>query len=316
MTQLAILTASRNDSNLLESFLNELLEVLEKASITKNTVLYFVDDLSVDQTQEILKKWIDTNQLKIVLIPLDTNLGNQGAMAYGLKQVKLPEDALLLTLDSDGEDNLQKIPELLELAKKNKDKVVFTERGQRMDPLHIRLLYRLYRFLFLRITGKKIIPNNFMIVPAKYLCAIQKAPFVAVYYALAVLRLGIPYTSVCYDRRKRFFGHSSQNMYNLMSHGLVGLMMFYETVIPKILTYLLFSIFFFVGTSCFALFVKFVREASIPGWTAMFIAINFGFIIFSGGLIIIMGTFAINFKLGNYYLFERQNTVKQINEVR
>ena len=309
MTHLAILTASRNDASLLELFLSELLEVLNKANVTEQTCLYFVDDLSFDLTREVINNWSQAHPaLAIKIIPLITNLGNQGAMAYGLKQVTLPEDGILLTLDSDGEDDLQKIPELISLSSENKSKVIFTERGQRKDSLLVRCLYKLYRYIFIRLTGQKIIPNNFMILPAIYLKAIQSASFVAVYYALAVLRLGFPYTTVVYDRRKRFSGKSSQNLYNLMSHGLVGLMMFYETVIPKILMYLLLSITFFIGTSGFALFVKFVKEASIPGWTAMFLAINFGFIIFLGGMIIVMGTFAISFKLCNYYLFERKNS--------
>jgi hypothetical protein len=79
-------------------------------------------------------------------------------------------------------------------------------------------------------------------------------------------------------------------------------MMFYETVIPKVLSWLVLSIAFFIGTSGFALFAKFIKDASLPGWTALFLALNFGFIVFLGSLLIIMSVFAISFKLAHYYL--------------
>ena len=87
-----------------------------------------------------------------------------------------------------------------------------------------------------------------------------------------------------------------------MSHAFVGLMMFYEIVIPKVLSWLVLSVAFFVGTSGFALFVKFVSNASLPGWTALFLALNFGFIAFLGSLLTTLSVFAIYFKLTHYYL--------------
>ena len=109
-----------------------------------------------------------------------------------------------------------------------------------------------------------------------------------------------------YDRRPRIDGKSSQNIYNLITHGLVGLIIFHETVVAKIYSWLVVSVIFFTGTSFFALFVKFVREKAVPGWTAMFISINFGFILLSVITLCFVSFLAMMMKLIGYYMAEKE----------
>ncbi|MDA0335145.1 MAG: glycosyltransferase [bacterium] len=295
------LTASRNDGEQLEVFLKELLDVLLACGSLAASRLYVVDDYSLDDTRARVEDWSRNHpDLDVRLICVPTNLGNQGAIAFALRNCEVPENAHLITLDSDGEDDLQRIPQLLQLSEENREMVVFTERGRRHDGLHVRVLYRLFRGFFTVLTGSRIMPNNFMVVPGKYVEAIRLAPFTAVYYALAVLRLRLPHVCVRCDRRPRYGGSSSQSLYNLTSHAFVGLMMFYKTVISKLFLFLLVSIGFFMLTTAFALFVKFVREASLPGWTAMFLAVNFGFAVFLVSMLLLLAAFAFMFKIVGY----------------
>ena len=57
----------------------------------------------------------------------------------------------------------------------------------------------------------------------------------AVHFAYAILKNRFPSVATERDRRSRYGGHSSQNLFMVASHGLVGLMVFYETVIAKLL---------------------------------------------------------------------------------
>jgi hypothetical protein len=49
------------------------------------------------------------------------------------------------------------------------------------------------------------------------------------------LKMKFPSITTRRDRRQRYGGKSSQNLFMVASHGLVGLMIFYETVVAKLL---------------------------------------------------------------------------------
>lgn len=141
-----------------------------------------------------------------------------------------------------------------------------------------------------------------MLLPGKCLNAVAKSPYSAVYYALSVQRLNFPSQTVMYDRRTRYGGVSSQNVFNLIAHGFVGLLVFHETVLARTFVMLLGSIVFFSLTSCFALFVKFIVEKALPGWTALFFTVNYGFMVFIVAMLIVIASMSMTFKLSGFYL--------------
>jgi hypothetical protein len=69
--------------------------------------------------------------------------------------------------------------------------------------------------------------------------AIRRSPLVAVHLANGVLKLNLPCVVVSRDRRPRYGGETTQNLFMLLSHGLVGIMVFYEVVVAKVLTLVL-----------------------------------------------------------------------------
>ncbi|MBF0196670.1 MAG: glycosyltransferase [Planctomycetes bacterium] len=304
------LTAIRNEEKTIESFLIEFHQVLANQALLGESLLIIVDDYSLDSSAEIIKNWHAQNEgLDVKILTLATNLGNQGALGYALGRCDFTDSQLLITLDSDGEDDLEKIPEMIELWKSDPNNVIFSERGRRYDSSVVPFLYYMFRCVMIWMMGQKILPNNFMALPAKYIDAVKRSPFVPVYYGLAVMRLRFPYISKVYDRRIRYGGKSSQNIFNLITHGFVGLLVFHETVIARIFSLLLMSIGFFSFTSLFALFVKFVKEKALPGWTALFFTVNFGFILFIMAMLAIMASCAMFFKLSGYHLSEMDDDV-------
>ena len=90
--------------------------------------------------------------------------------------------------------------------------------------------------MFRFFTRQTIVPNNFLLVPGALVPAIQSSPLTAVHFAYAILKLRPAPT---FQQRReigaaRYGGKSSQNLFMLVSHGLVGLMLFYEVVVAKI----------------------------------------------------------------------------------
>ena len=230
------LTACRNEELLLEEFLEEFRTTLEEAGISEESVLYVVDDLSTDRSVEILERHRNRmGAVRLEIIRAPTNLGNQGALFYGLEKIEIGKADTLVTFDCDGEDDVGQIPSILELGKVNPHKVVLIERGERKESLIFRIAFHSYKILFRFLTRQAVIPNNFLLIPGEFVPYVRRTPLAAVHFGYGILRMKFPSVSTRRDRRTRYGGKSSQNLFMIASHGLVGLMIFYETVIAKLL---------------------------------------------------------------------------------
>lgn len=313
---LFLMTAFRNEENSLPLLLKELTDVLSQHGLSSQTTLLMINDFSTDNSVEKIESFNKENpSLNIEICSLETNLGNQGAMAFGLKYLSNRSPECIISFDSDGEDDLQKIPLLIEMAREKQDHVIFTERGNRHNTLPVLFLFHVFVLVIRLLTSKTLLPNNFMVLPGKYVKAACGSPFLPAYYSLSIFRLNLPYQSIKLDRRPRIYGKSSQNIYNLITHGLVGLLIFHETVIAKIYSWLVISVLFFTGTCFFALFVKFIREKALPGWTAMFMSINFGFVLLSLIMLCFVSALSLIFKVGAYQLSNSSQDISTLNKL-
>lgn len=229
------LSAFRNESAIIEAFLAEFVAMARAAGILDRTVLYLVDDLSFDDSTARIERFVQGEPaLTLRTLRVPTNLGNQGAMFFGLSRVDVGPDDVLVTFDCDGEDDVKEIPSILELGAANPGRVVLIERGRRAESLVFKLCFAGYRLLFRFLTQRRVVPNNFMLIPGRHLPAIRSTTLAAVHLAYGILRLNPPHVVVTRDRRPRYGGQTSQNLFMLMSHGLVGLMVFAEVVVSKI----------------------------------------------------------------------------------
>jgi hypothetical protein len=243
------LTACRNEELILEQFWDEFAAMARKAGIADRTVLYVVDDLSTDRSRDILRRISGESAIELRLLEGPTNFGNQGAMFYGLGSLDIAPDDVLVTFDCDGEDDVREIPSILELGASNPEKLILIERGRRAESLAFKVFFAGYKVFFRMLTRQRVVPNNFMLIPGRFVPAIRRSPLAAVHLAYGILRLNPPRVVTIRDRRPRYGGRTSQNLFMLMSHGLVGLMVFYETVIAKLFFFLFALGAFAVGTA-------------------------------------------------------------------
>jgi hypothetical protein len=230
------LSAFRNEAGIIEEFLAEFAPMVEAAGIADRTTLTLVDDDSTDDTCARIERFVleKKPRCRIEVIPAPTNLGNQGAMFFGLRRIEIAPDDVLVTFDCDGEDDVREVRSILELGRANPGKVVLIERGRRNESLRFKLFFAVYKLLFRFLSGKRVVPNNFMLIPGKFVPAIRNAPLAAAHLAYGVLRLAPPNVVTSRDRRPRYGGQTSQSLFMLVSHGMVGLMVFYEVVVAKL----------------------------------------------------------------------------------
>jgi glycosyltransferase involved in cell wall biosynthesis len=277
-----LLTAVRNEERQIEPFLREIHHVLREGGMLPRAHLVIVDDYSIDATREIIADTAASlDGLSVQVIELPSNRGNQSAMAYGLRlMAERFETGHVLTFDADGEDDLTQVPQLVRMLDKDPGRMLFVYRDRRRDGWVIRAFYAAYRLAYRLLTGQRLIPCNMMGIPGSMVAPIAGSPLLPLHFSYPPLRLGLPYHPVPLAKRARYGGRSSQNLGLLIQHGLIGLTIFYEQVVARLI---LLSAAVVGVTGLAALWVAVVRLTQprmLPTGltTAIFVSlIGFGF---------------------------------------
>ena len=92
-------------------------EIKQKGSII------VVNDFS-NEKNNTFDKYLNIKEISV--LNLNENVGSQKAISIGLKYIssKHKEKYIVTVLDSDGEDDVNQIPLMIEMAKKNLNKVI------------------------------------------------------------------------------------------------------------------------------------------------------------------------------------------------
>jgi polyisoprenyl-phosphate glycosyltransferase len=280
VTPIFLLTAVRNEAALIGLFLSEIHEVFSKAEMLSRVWLVIVDDYSTDNTTQVIAECASRmSDLRVEVISLGSNRGNQSAMAYGLRQIApRVKDACLLTFDADGEDDLARLPELVRMLDRDSSRMVFVYREGRKDAVLIRIFYSIYRVVYRLLTGQKLIPCNMMAMPGHMVPAIVESPFIALHFSYPPLRLRLPYQAVPMARRERYGGASSQNISLLVQHALIGLTIFYEQVVARLMLLTAGVVAVTAVLSIIVVAVRFARPHLLPvGFSTLVFLSLFGF---------------------------------------
>ena len=146
-----------------EKSLIKLLENIDdhlKIVLDFETEILVLDDRSSEEMS--LKSDKFKNIKKISIIRVKENIGSQKIISVGLNYLTdIKENFFITVMDSDGEDNPQEISKMLDLALKNDDSVITSNRKSRNDPLIIKILYRIHLFITFLFSFKWITFGNF-----------------------------------------------------------------------------------------------------------------------------------------------------------
>ena len=179
------------------------------------------------------------------LLPLDDvtvltppfNLGHQRAIVYGLRHLAptLADHDVVVTMDSDGEDQPADVPRLLAALAESGSALVLAERTKRSEPLLFRLLYVMFRLFFRVIAGITVLSGNFAAQRADSLKATVNHPSFDLCYSSTLLALRRATTTVPCARGRRFAGRSRMNTSSLIAHGIRMLLPFSERIAARLL---------------------------------------------------------------------------------
>jgi len=180
----------------------------------------------------INKKYTNIHSLKV--INLIRNIGHQRAIAVGLSSVNKDDYSFIVVMDSDGEDKVNDITNLIELHKKS-GQVVVSQRKQRSESIFFKVFYYLYKFIFKILTGRKINFGNFSLISPKVLVKIINLPELWNNYPATILKLNPQIVYFESSRGKRYCGSSKMNFMSLLSHGLSATSVFLDSILIRLL---------------------------------------------------------------------------------
>lgn len=231
-------------------------------------VLFWVvdDSAGLDPAIETLSS---LSNVRVLSLPY--NVGHQRALVYALRKLsfEIGDDAIVVTMDSDGEDkpeDLLRLVDQLESGPRNLRKIVLARRTKRKESLVFKSLYFVFKIVFRVLTGTIIRSGNYAAFYGWTAKRFLSDPRFNLCYSSTLATLRTDVESVPCERGARYHGKSHMGYLNLVKHGLRMLMPFIDVITIRALVFF-FSVFV-VGIllSAVVVGIKFLTGAAIPGW--------------------------------------------------
>ena len=168
----------------------------------------------------------------VSLVKMPKHMGHQSALVLGLRRF-LSEDknALVVTMDSDGEDRPEDLPTLLEALEEQS--LVLAKRGSRKAPIYFHIFYFIYSNIFRFLTGIPMRSGNFALGEAKVFQKIIHHPYFDSSYSGALLAVGANPKFVSCPRGIRYEGRSKMTFLQLCAHGARSFLPFKNKILIR-----------------------------------------------------------------------------------
>ncbi len=201
-------------------------------NIARTGEIYIVNDFS---TQTPPKFNSLSNIKSINILNLKKNVGSQKAISIGLKHLEtFKKDMIITILDSDGEDDTEKIPAMIELAERENDKVIVSTRTKRHENQLFKLLYPVHKLLTFIFTLQWISFGNFSSFSSIQLKNILRNNSSWLAFSASVAK-NCKLIKIKAERKKRIDGVSKLSFYGLILHSLrVNAVFFYRAFVLSV----------------------------------------------------------------------------------
>jgi dolichol-phosphate mannosyltransferase len=220
-----------------------------------------VDDGSSDGTAAVLDG-VRRTWRELRVIQLYRNCGQQTALTAGLRGAK---GTYLVSIDADLQDPPEKIPEMLELARRDAVDVVYGVRTDRSsDTWAKRHTAGLYYLLMRRLVGARIPRDagDFRLLSRSAVEILLALPEQQPVYRLLIPWLGFRSTEVTYERARRIAGRTKYPLTKMLRLAANSITAFSSSPL-RIATWL--GIACFVACGCLLVFA--LVGSTVPTWT-------------------------------------------------
>lgn len=265
--------------------LTDVIKRMETEALIDHGRIMYVNDGSADRTWQIVEELAQADQ-HVGGLCLAHNVGHQQALWAGLEWAAAHSDAAI-SIDADLQDDVEAIPQMVELWLHGADVVYGVRRERKTDPWFKRTTAQgFYRLM--RVMGSEVVYNHadFRLMSRRALQALMAYPERNLFLRGMVAQLGFNTASVYYDRAERFAGESKYPLTKMLGFALDGITSF--SVRPlQYITYL--GAVFMLISICAIVYgiVSYVEGRTIAGWTSQLVSIWFigGAILLACGII-------------------------------
>lgn len=235
--------------------------------------IIFVDDGSRDRTLELLRG-LATADASVRVVALSRNFGHQKAITAGLESAT--GDAVVL-IDADLQDPPEVIAEFVVRWRNGVD-VAYGVRRHRDGESGFKLFTaHLYYRLMGRVSDHEIPfdAGDFRLLDRAVVDALGKMPERDRFMRGMIAWIGFRQEAVAYDRAARAAGETKYPFRRMVRFALDGMFSFSTTPL-RLATYmgLVASGLAVIGVF-WALYVRLVTQAAIPGWATLWISVLF-----------------------------------------
>ena len=202
--KISIVVPIYNEAEILQTFNDRLKAVLN--TLAYPSTIYYIDDGSLDDSPEILKH-LALEDDTIRVITLSRNFGHQAALSCGLENA---DGDVIITMDGDGQNPPELIPEMLALYQSGND-VVICQRMPSQDQSALkRMTSRAFYKLINWIGNQKIVPNaaDFRLLSKRAAQALLAMPEYHRFIRGMVSWVGFKSTTLQFDPPSRIGGES------------------------------------------------------------------------------------------------------------
>lgn len=282
----AIVVPCYNEDAVLAETTSRLLEVMqrvaEKHADLQGRIVY-VDDGSSDGTWPLIGS-LSKQHPQVMGLKLAHNAGHQHALWAGLEWAAAHVDAAI-SIDADLQDDVNVIPEMIDLFLGGKD-IVYGVRRDRPTDTWFKRTTALAFYKLMSKLGGDIVYNHadYRLMSRRTLAALMTYGERNLFLRGMVRTLGFPQAMVYYDRGERFAGESKYPLRKMLAFAIDGITSF--SVRPLRLISIVGLSFMLVALAViFYGLVAWLCGRTIQGWTSLLVSLWF----IGGAILVALG---------------------------
>lgn len=282
----AIVVPCYNEEAVLNETTGRLLEVMqrvaEKHADLQGRIVY-VDDGSSDGTWSLIGS-LSKQHPQVMGLKLAHNAGHQHALWAGLEWAAAHVDAAI-SIDADLQDDVNVIPEMIDLFLGGKD-IVYGVRRDRPTDTWFKRTTALAFYKLMSKLGGDIVYNHadYRLMSRRTLAALMTYGERNLFLRGMVRTLGFPQAMVYYDRGERFAGESKYPLRKMLAFAIDGITSF--SVRPLRLISIVGLSFMLVALAVIVYgLVAWLCGRTIQGWTSLLVSLWF----IGGAILVALG---------------------------
>lgn len=282
----AIVVPCYNEEAVLAETTRRLLEVMqrvaEKHADLQGRIVY-VDDGSRDGTWPLIGS-LSKQHPQVMGLKLAHNAGHQHALWAGLEWAAAHVDAAI-SIDADLQDDVNVIPEMIDLFLGGKD-IVYGVRRDRPTDTWFKRTTALAFYKLMSKLGGDIVYNHadYRLMSRRTLAALMTYGERNLFLRGMVRTLGFPQAMVYYDRGERFAGESKYPLRKMLAFAIDGITSF--SVRPLRLISIVGLSFMLVAFAVIVYgLVAWLCGRTIQGWTSLLVSLWF----IGGAILVALG---------------------------